>query len=179
MSAHQFKRRLIAICVILAVGLAWTPSIKSQEDVTIQNINFGELLLGDNFSADDLQDCVVGVDFDGMTCQTCPCGGAINTFLEWHQKYNSQGFTLLSFYVKDDAKEKFAAFCKSRKVPFPVYYGGRISGLEITDLPAFVLFDHTGKMIFSGHPKDADAKIAEAMKAAPDYLTGAGPYKKL
>ena len=87
MSAHQFKRRLIAICVILAVGLAWTPSIKSQEDVTIQNINFGELLLGDNFSADDLQDCVVGVDFDGMTCQTCPCGGAINTFLEWHQKY--------------------------------------------------------------------------------------------
>jgi len=175
----MFNKNLIVILILLLIGLAGVSSLKSQEDITVQNINFGELLMGSDVSKDDLQDCVVGVDFDGMTCQTCPCGGAVNTFLEWHQKYSSHNFILLSFYVKDDAKEKFAAFCKSKKVPFSVYYGGRISGMEITDLPAFVLFDHTGKVIFSGHPKDAGTKIAAAMKAAPDYLTGEGPYKKL
>ncbi|MBI5778235.1 MAG: hypothetical protein HZA49_02105 [Planctomycetes bacterium] len=175
----MFKKYLIILPVLLLIGLAGSPPIKGQEDVTVQNINFGELMLGSEVAKEDLQDCVVGVDFDGMTCATCPCGGAINTFIEWHQKYSPQGFILLSFYVKDEAKEKFAAFCKSKKVPFPVYAGGSISGMEITDFPTFVIFDHNGKVIYNGHPKESGGKFTAAMKSMPDPLLGADPYKKL
>ena len=51
--------------------------------------------------------------------------------------------------------------------------------MEITDFPTLVLFDHNGKVIFSGHPKDSGDKFATAMKSIPDPLLGADPYKKL
>ena len=178
---YMFKKLIIVIFIALLIGLSGTPSIKSQEDITVQNINFGELLMGSDVSKDDLQDCVVGVDFGGMKCATCPCGGGVNTFIEWHQKYSSQGFILVSFYVEDDNREQIITFCKSRKVPFSIYSGGSISGMEITNFPTFVLFDHTGRIIYNGHPKEENLNISltNAIKSMPDPLLGAGPYKKL
>jgi hypothetical protein len=173
----------LILLAIAFLALADIPSnrISGQDDITVQNINFGELLMGNQVSKDDLQDCVVGVDFGGMKCATCPCGGGVNTFIEWHQKYSPRGFILLSFYVEDDNREQIIAFCKSRKVPFPIYSGGSISGMEITNFPTFVLFDHTGQIIYNGHPKEENLNISltNAIKSMPDPLLGEGPYKKL
>lgn len=175
------KKHIIVIFIALLIGWAGAPSIKSQEDVIVQNINFGDLLMGNEVSRDDLQDCVVGVDFGGMKCATCPCGGGVNTFIEWHQKYSSRGFILVSFYGPEEDRQPIITFCKSKKVPFSIYSGGSISGMEITNFPTFVLFDHTGQIIYNGHPKEEKLNIslANAIKSMPDPLIGEGPYKKL
>ena len=87
---------------------------------------------------------------------------------------------LIGFHSsKKETREEVIAYCKANKIPYPVYEGGNISGHPVQGYPHFALFDHNGKMIYSGHPMEADAKLAAAMKAAPDWLTGEGPYKKL
>lgn len=87
---------------------------------------------------------------------------------------------MLGFHsTKQETKEEVIAYCKSNRVTFPIYEGGRVSGAESQGIPNFVLFDHTGKMIFKGHPGEADKKLADAMKNAPDPMVGEGPYKKL
>ena len=100
--------------------------------------------------------------------------------VEWHKKYAPQGLMLIGFHSsKKETPEEVIAYCKANKIPYPVYEKGNISGVPVQGYPHFVLFDHTGKMIYSGHPMQADAKLAEAMKTAPDWLIGEGPYKKL
>ncbi|MFH1230605.1 MAG: hypothetical protein V1709_03820, partial [Planctomycetota bacterium] len=59
------------------------------------------------------------------------------------------------------------------------YEGGSVNGAKTDGIPRFILFDHTGKMVFNGHPSEANKKLADVMKNKPDPLVGAGPYKKL
>jgi len=87
---------------------------------------------------------------------------------------------LIGFHgTQKETPEEVVAYCKAYKIPYPVYERSSISGVQVEGYPHFVLFDHTGKMIFRGHPMEADGKLAAAMKAAPDWLVGEGPYKKL
>ncbi|MBI5778234.1 MAG: hypothetical protein HZA49_02100 [Planctomycetes bacterium] len=100
--------------------------------------------------------------------------------VEWYKKYAPQGLILIGFHSsKQETPEEVVAYCKANKIPYPVYEKGNIAGHPVQGYPHFVLFDHTGKMIYQGHPMEADAKLAAAMKAAPDWLVGEGPYKKL
>jgi hypothetical protein len=62
------KWQIMGVFVILALGLIWVPtsSLKSEEKIektgiSINNINFGSLILGEEVSKEDMQDCVVGV----------------------------------------------------------------------------------------------------------------------
>ncbi|MFH1227550.1 MAG: hypothetical protein V1701_06560 [Planctomycetota bacterium] len=100
--------------------------------------------------------------------------------VEWYKKYSPNGFILLGFHsAKKETKEEVIAFCKAAKMTFPVYEGGNVAGVAVTGVPHFILFDHTGKMIYSGNMGEVDGKLADAMKNAPDPLIGAGPFKKL
>ncbi|MFH1231230.1 MAG: TlpA disulfide reductase family protein [Planctomycetota bacterium] len=165
------------IIIVIVLGL-FTLSGSAGEPITIDNINFGELWQGDEITKEDLQDHVVGIEFWGKWCP--PCRAAMPHLAKWHNKYNSQGFILLGFHsTKTETKEEVTAFCKTNNITFNIYNGGRVSGLDFSGIPHFTLFDHTGKMIYDGHPMEADGKLAAAMKAAPDWLAGEGPYKKL
>lgn len=100
--------------------------------------------------------------------------------VEWDKKYGPKGLILIGLHSKKkETVEEVIAYCKAIKLNYPIYEGGGVSDVQVPGYPHFVLFDHNGKMIFSGHPMEADGKLATAMKAAPDWLTGEGPYKKL
>lgn len=61
------KWQLLAMLLILVAGLLWiSPTyLRSQDDVTIDNITLGSLITGDEVSKNDMQGCVVGVLFWG------------------------------------------------------------------------------------------------------------------
>jgi hypothetical protein len=100
--------------------------------------------------------------------------------VEWFKKYGPQGYIMLGFHsTKKETPGEIAGFCKANKVTFPNYEGGSVNGAKSSGLPTFILFDHTGKMIFNGRPSEANKKLADAVKNAPDPLVGDGPYKKL
>ena len=62
----QNKWQIIAVLLVLVVLGLWTSSyLKSESDATIDNINFGSLVVGDELSKEDLQDHVVGVKYMG------------------------------------------------------------------------------------------------------------------
>ncbi|MFH1230905.1 MAG: hypothetical protein V1709_05345 [Planctomycetota bacterium] len=185
---HQRVLCGVGILVILVLGL-WLGSVsylKSQGKTTIDNITFGKLLMGDEVTKEDLQNCVVGVQFWGVENMTSRM--VLTQFVDIYNKYKPNGFILLGFHSSGASKEDIIAFCKSTRISFPIYQGGEVSGLGDAPLtnPLFsdrvsrlILFDHKGNMIFDGHPIDAFPKLAAAMKAAPDPIIGEGPYKKL
>lgn len=61
------KWQLLAMLLILVAGLLWiSPTyLKSQDDVTIDNISLGSLIYNEEVTKDDMQGCVVGVLFWG------------------------------------------------------------------------------------------------------------------
>ncbi len=100
--------------------------------------------------------------------------------VEWQKKHGPAGFIFIGFHSsKGESKGELVAYCKQARINFPVYEGGGISGVQVSGVPHFVLFDHTGQMVYNGRLGEADKEIATAMKNAPDPLVGEGPYKKL
>ncbi|MFH1230903.1 MAG: hypothetical protein V1709_05335 [Planctomycetota bacterium] len=61
------KWRILAILLILVVGLLWlSPSyLRSEDEVNINNLTLGTLIIGDEISKEDMQDNVVGIIFWG------------------------------------------------------------------------------------------------------------------
>ncbi|MDI6733666.1 MAG: TlpA disulfide reductase family protein [Planctomycetota bacterium] len=173
-------KRIAIAFIIIAIALMGfsSPNLRSEAEVTINNMTFGELWMGEELSKDDLRGHVVGVEFWGIWCP--PCRSAMPHLAERYKKHNPKGFILLGFHsTRQETKEDVIAFCKSNKVTFNIYDGGNISGVEVKGIPHFVLFDHNGNMVYSGHPMESGKKFEETMKSAPDWLTGEGPYKKL
>jgi thiol-disulfide isomerase/thioredoxin len=177
------KYLLSAGIVVIALTMTSIPRIRvlqAQENVTIDNIIFGELWMGEELTKEDLKDHVVGVEFWGKWCQSCRA--ALPHLVKWYEKYSPKGFILLGFHsTRNETKEQVISLCKGLKITFNIYNGGNVTGLDIKGIPHFVLFDHKGNLAYSGHPMEAEAdkKLDEAMKSAPDFLVGEGPYKKL
>ncbi|MFH0888237.1 MAG: hypothetical protein V1871_03415 [Planctomycetota bacterium] len=171
------KRQITVISVILVLGL-WLGSasyLKSQAGFNINNITFGELLVGEEITKEDLQNCVVGIQFWQVNQDM---SRLMQTLDLYYNKYKPRGFILLGFHSEDAPKQDIIAFCKSSRISFPIYQGGNINGLDASITP-LVLFDHRGNMIFDGYPQDVYPKLDAAMKAAPDPIIGEGPYTKL
>ncbi|MBI5778236.1 MAG: hypothetical protein HZA49_02110 [Planctomycetes bacterium] len=176
---------LVAICMALSFIAVCGKStcLQSESELleaTIENIKFGELLMGDALTQEDLQGRVVGVKFWGKWLGVYPATTMPRT-VEWDKKYGPNGLVLIGFHGSKDPEtaKEVTAYCRSIGLTYPIYEGGCVSGVQIQIYPHFVLFDHTGQMIYSGHPMQAEGKLAAAMKAAPDWLTGPEPYKKL
>jgi len=62
------KWQILAMLLVLVVGFLWlSPTyLRSEDDVTIDNITLGTLLTGDEVSKEDMQGCVVGILEWGM-----------------------------------------------------------------------------------------------------------------
>ncbi|MFH1226384.1 MAG: hypothetical protein V1701_00595 [Planctomycetota bacterium] len=185
-----YRRQTIAIFIILSLGLlrgsiSYPKSEGNVADNTaIDSINFGELVSGDAFSKEDLRNYAVGIEFWRIKYPPCSCGCGgrkpLSNPIEWHAKYESKGLILLAFHIAgDETKEEIIALCKSNKIDFPIYKGGRIKGIQISDIPTFILFDHRGDMVYNGDPKQAGPVLDKTMASAPDPLVGEGTYKKL
>ncbi|MFH1230644.1 MAG: hypothetical protein V1709_04020 [Planctomycetota bacterium] len=153
------------------VAIASTTGLSNgASETTIDDIKFGELLMGDKIPNEDLQDHVVV-----MLCwrfMNNPREGMLK-MVEWHKKYSSKGLILTGLYPGSKPKKEVVAFCKSMNVTFPIY--------QVWDSPTprLMIFNHKGKMIFDGSPPMGYEKLDAAMKSAPDPIIGEGTYKRL
>jgi hypothetical protein len=87
--------------------------------------------------------------------------------VELHGKYRDQGLVVVGFTPEEaDQRETFEKYVGSVEgMDWPIAYGAgmAIDAMGITGLPTLVLYDRTGKSVWSGHSHDG---LEEAVVAA-------------
>jgi hypothetical protein len=97
--------------------------------------------------------------------------------VKWHDDLCDGGLVVIGMHVQNASDADVKARAKSLGMRFTVTDGGTISGVKADGIPHCVLFDHTGKMVFEGHPKDAEGKVREAFADMLAVETGGKPSK--
>jgi hypothetical protein len=97
--------------------------------------------------------------------------------VKWNEELGDSGLAVIGLHVQNAAAEAVRAKAKSLGVRFAVTNGGSIAGVKVSGIPHCVLFDHTGKMVFDGHPKDVEKKLRDAFADMLADETGGKPSK--
>ena len=108
----------------------------------------------------DLQGKVVLVDFWASWCG--PCKASFPALKEIHEKYSSQGLTIVAVSI-DESKDDMLGFLKKTAAPFVAVRdakGTLAEKLDIQSIPTSFLLDRSGKilMVHSGYGGDATKK---------------------
>jgi hypothetical protein len=148
--------------------------------VTINNVDLGQLLMGEPLSKEDLKESVVAIEYFVCACKGCvqKRPQIMTRLLDWHKKYSAKGLIIILF-TEDKTKDDILAYAKANKLPFQIYNNGSISGLDLSEGANFVLFDHKGNMVHAGKSLVFDTVLEDAVNRAPDPLIGQGVYQKL
>src|SRR6476660_1758597 len=83
--------------------------------------------------------------------------------VKWQEEMGPFGLVIIGPHVSGGADDAVVAKAKSLRVNFTVTKGGGIPGAGGGGIPHAYIFDHTGSMIFDGHPTEAEAKLKKAL----------------
>lgn len=94
--------------------------------------------------------------------------------------YSDKGVIFIGIHRQNEPREKVVALCEEMGINFTITDNGGIKGKEVSGIPKCAIFDHTGTLVYMDHPSNGfDQKLKECVEAAPDILTGPGPFIKL
>jgi hypothetical protein len=94
--------------------------------------------------------------------------------VRWHEELSDGGLAVVGLHVQKATDEQVKAKAKALGVRFGVTAGGGVEGVKVDGIPHCVLFDHTGAMVYEGHPNKAEAKVRDAFA---DMLAAEGGDK--
>ncbi len=97
--------------------------------------------------------------------------------VRWHEELGDGGLAVVGLHVQNATDDAVKAKAKSLGMRFAVTAGGSVDGVKAAGIPHCVLFDHTGKMVFDGHPKDVEKKLREAVAEMLADEAGSKPGK--
>lgn len=87
--------------------------------------------------------------------------------VRWNADLKDFGLIIIAPHCQGGSADQVTAKAKSMGVAFTVTDGStRVQGANISGIPHCIIFDHTGKCIFDGHPNDADRLIRPAVGKA-------------
>jgi thiol-disulfide isomerase/thioredoxin len=161
---------------LLALILLLTPSAFAQDkpNPKLGKMDLGSFVTGPDISGRDLRGRVVVVEYWGITCG--PCIAAIPHTTELAEDYGHEKLVIIanqSWSASDkQCKEVWEKHAKSNFVA--VRNGGKLAGYSPPSVPRAVVFDHTGKFLWEGHPGSMDAVIERAVKNVPDKKDESG-----
>jgi hypothetical protein len=99
--------------------------------------------------------------------------------VKWHDDLSDGGLAVIGMHVQGGEESAVKAKAKALGMRFTVTDGGSISGVKAGGIPHCVLFDHTGKMVYEGLPKDAEGKVREAFADMLAAEAGGKPSKSV
>ena len=91
----------------------------------------------------------------------------------------SRPFRLIGIHRQQDTDEAIVDLCKTSGVEYPIFAGGSYSKESFSGLPFSVVFDHTGKQVYKGHPGQAEPAVEKALLGAPSLYLGESKFDKL
>jgi thiol-disulfide isomerase/thioredoxin len=134
----------------------------------LSNFDPGSYVTGPKFSGKDIKGKVVVIEYWGITCG--PCLSAIPHTTELAKKYGHDKLVIIanqSWSASDkNVKETWNKHAKNNMVM--LVNRGKLKGFDRTGVPYALVFDHTGKSIWEGHPGAMDKAIADAVANLPE-----------
>lgn len=138
-------------------------------NATLADVQFTEVVNGVAFDKAALTGKVVVVEEWGVNCG--PCIASLPEMAKLAKSGEKKGLVVVGLERQNSSKEDILKVLKTAKVEYPVMSGGSAPG-NTGGIPHACVFDSTGKLIFSGHPADADfeksvKKALRDVKAEP------------
>lgn len=122
------------------------------------------------------------LEFWATWCRSCVT--SIPDLNKLHDKYAPQGLEIIGL-SQDHAEGTLAEFMKTKDIHYSVAIdNGTVDLCDITGYPTSILVDHTGQIVWRGHPWSwgLESKIKKALAKAPaPHLAGIdlGSFKHL
>ncbi|HEG43617.1 MAG TPA: TlpA family protein disulfide reductase [Phycisphaerales bacterium] len=122
------------------------------------------------------------LEFWATWCHSCVT--SIPGLNKLHDKYAPQGLEIIGL-SQDHADGTLAKFMKTKDIHYSIAIdNGTVDLCDITGYPTSILVDHTGQIVWRGHPWSwgLEGKIKKALaKAPPPHLAGInlGSFKHL
>ncbi len=137
-------------------GLACAKEKKAEPALpsgSLADVKFGTQVNEVPFNQDELAGKVVVVEEWGVNCP--PCIASLPDLAKLAKANEKKGLVVVGLERQNSSKEAILKVLKSARVNFPVMAGGSAPG-GTGGIPHVVVFDPTGKIIWSGNPHDDD-----------------------
>lgn len=162
--------RSLAVVLLLVLG-----AIAPAADVTLKSVRFGKPIQGEKLSTDDLKGKVVLVEMWGINCG--PCIASMPHLVGWHADLSDGGLAVIGMHMQNGTDDEVKTKAKSLGMRFPLTAGGSVEGVTVDGIPHCMLFDHTGAMVYEGHPNKVEAKLRDAFADMLAAEAGEKPAK--
>ncbi len=160
-----------------AVALAADPPADAWSKSVLGKATLGDLWMGPAVEMDDLRGRVVLLEFWGYRCG--PCIAAMPHLSKLNRTYASHGLTVIGAHAQGPAKAEAVAIAIRQKVNYTILSKANVPGkMSFRGIPKVFVFDHTGAVVFDGHPADKamEQAIVGALKRRPHPLLGEMKY---
>jgi thiol-disulfide isomerase/thioredoxin len=157
-------------CSIAAIVLApFFLQAKEKEaaavpDVSIDKVNFGQVVNDAEFDAKALEGKVVVIEAWGVNCP--PCIASLPDMQRLSRSGEKKGLVVLGFECQNSSKKAILEVLKDARVKYPVMSGASLP-LQFRGIPHVAVFGADGKLTWHGNPHDNAFKSAvkDALKA--------------
>ena len=154
----------LVLCTFLLIP-AVVSAADFNMDVKTDGITLGDHLMGPKVSPGDLKGHVVVLEFWGIRCG--PCLAAMPHIAKLNDDLGGAGLIVIGAHAQTGTPEKVKAVALSHGANFTIVANGRVKdGNDFNGIPHTMVFDHTGKCVYRGHPNDAYAKVKVAVGQA-------------
>ncbi|GAA5479550.1 TlpA disulfide reductase family protein [Haloferula helveola] len=159
-----------AAAFLVLAALALPLSAKDKEtkvpDASVSQVRWGQVVNEVEFDASSLEGKVVVVEEWGVNCP--PCIASLPDMARLAKRYDSKGLAVIGFEVQGGDKETINKLLKKARVKYPVMTGGMVP-VSTGGIPHALVFDHTGKLVWHGHPANDDFEdaVKDALRAMP------------
>ena len=172
---QRWKAAVLFFAFLLPAG--YSPASETLPDHQISEWTLGENVNGEPITPALYSGKVVLLTYWGVRSE--PSIKALATLAALDKKNRSEGLVTIAAEIQKAERSEIPAIIRREQVTYPVVLG--IEGPEIggAGLPKSLLFDITGKLVFSGHPKapglEAALKKALLTRSRQQILGGGDP----
>ncbi len=126
---------------------------KAAADHSLSEYKLGTVLANDEVTMDGLKGKVVVLEMWGIHCG--PCLASMPNLDALYKRNKDKGLMIVGLHSQQASDEEIQDTVKKLKVKFPITKDGG-GPHEGNGIPHSMVFDTTGKLVFEGHPMDAD-----------------------
>lgn len=158
------KLRLAALA-LLAFAIPALADDQFNMDIKVDGVQLGDNVMGTKLALADLQGRVVMLEFWGIRCG--PCLASLPHVAKINDELSGFGLVVIGAHAQEGTTEQIRNTAKSRGVNFTIVENARVrDGNDFTGIPHCMIFDHTGKCVYRGHPMKAESVLRETVGKA-------------
>ena len=145
---------------------------------TTANITLGDAISGGEVAAESLEHRVVLLDFWGIACPACIA--TMPLVEQLHQSLGPAGLIVIGAHTQGEPEADLKKAVAKLGITFPIVSHAVVEGgMDFEGIPHAMLFDHTGRCIARGSPRELADKAARAVQAAPPVVLAGRKLEKL